>query len=273
MSLCARPVLLAPRFLESGGRMSTVYYVPNWEEHFESAKSKGYKNKSQAYMPNKQGLGYKRLLAHKSGPAMFGAWCALIQSLSRQVERQGYLTDTGLPDGRPWTAEDVALITLMPPAICAEMLEFCSNHGVDWIAKDTVVSPQSPDRDTSGISKPVYVGEGKGKGKGKGEGEGRSGSKPPRERDHIIDAIALTENTDLAQVTGPAWSRYAKAKQIIMQACPDVTPDEIKRRAQNWGEHFRDATYTANALATHWGRLDAEKKRPARKQVADDEYL
>ena len=135
--------------------MSNVYYVPSWAEHFESAKSKTYKHKSQTYMPNKHGLGYLRIMSHKDGPAMFGCWCAMIQVLSRYYPRQGYLTDTTMPDGVPWTPSDISLMTQMPEKLVESMLALCSSQAVGWLMvtearipqgyhEDTIVACQSP---------------------------------------------------------------------------------------------------------------------------------
>lgn len=128
-----------------------VYRIPRWDELFESAKSKEYGQKSQAYMPNKVGLGYKRIMRLPDGPAIFGAWCATVQALSRQrCPRQGYLTDTGRIHGHPWTAEDVSLHTDMPTDLCDRMLAVCSSEVIGWLdvvrATDTTVPlPRIPD--------------------------------------------------------------------------------------------------------------------------------
>jgi len=131
---------------------ATVYQVPNWPHVFESAKSKTYKIKSQSYMPNKTGLGYKRILKHKDGPAIYGCWCAMIHALSRQqAPREGYCTDTGRIDGRPWTAEDVGLHTDMPEALCSKMLALCSSQGVGWLAVVNNGNAQGYCTDPAGI--------------------------------------------------------------------------------------------------------------------------
>ena len=99
-----------------------LYRIPQWEQMFESAKSRTFHRKSQSYMPNKCGLGYKRIVRLPDGPAIFGCWCATIQALSRQdCPRLGYLTDNGRKDGNHWTADDLSLHTEMP-------VDLCRNH-------------------------------------------------------------------------------------------------------------------------------------------------
>jgi len=131
-----------------------LYRVKGWDELFESAKSRTYGTKSQAYMPNKFGEGYWRIMSacrsetyapELQGPAIYGAWCALICLLSRkQCPRQGYLTDTGRHAGDPMDATGIALQTGIHEGLVTKMLDICSSKSVGWLevvkAKDTTVS-------------------------------------------------------------------------------------------------------------------------------------
>jgi len=145
----------------------TLYQVKNWEKCFEGVKSKGYGKKSSCMMPNKTGLGYKRLIRSKNGAALFGAWCALVQLLSRhQKPRHGYITDTGrIPQGyqtdtaipdddlgvlttepaKVLHPEDLELLTDIPASIFEELFTICLNNRTGWIEKiqatDTVGIP------------------------------------------------------------------------------------------------------------------------------------
>lgn len=124
-----------------------IYQIKNWSESFEGAKSKTYNNKTSCQMPTKHSLGYKRVVKRENGAAVFGAWCALIQVLSRHnKERQGYCTDTGRIDGKPYTSDDLELLTDIPAIYFDEMFAICSAQNVDWIrvitAKDTTGIPQ-----------------------------------------------------------------------------------------------------------------------------------
>ena len=124
-----------------------VYKVKNWKDNFEGAKSNTYNNKTTCQMPTKHGLGYKRLVKQENGAGVFGAWCALIQVLSRHKKpRQGYCTDTGRIDGRPYTFDDLELLTDIPAIYFEKMFESCMLQGVDWVevvnTKDTAGIPQ-----------------------------------------------------------------------------------------------------------------------------------
>jgi len=111
-----------------------VYQVIGWDKCFEGAKSKTYSNKSSCQMPTKHGLGYKRLIRRKNGPALFGAWCALVQVLSRHNKpRQGYCTDTGEIAGKPYKDTDLEMLTDIPAAIFSELFEVAANQDVGWL--------------------------------------------------------------------------------------------------------------------------------------------
>lgn len=131
--------------------MPTLLQVCNWEQFFEGAKSKTYNNKTTCSMPTKHGLGYRRLVRKKNGPAMFGAWCALIQVLSRHPKpREGYLTDTGGISGSPYTDTDLEMLTDIPANVFSELFEVTLSEQVGWLRipdgyqTDTAVSPQYP---------------------------------------------------------------------------------------------------------------------------------
>jgi hypothetical protein len=80
-----------------------------------------------------------------------------------------------------------------------------------------------------------------------------------RERNLVMDALAECDGDPL-QIPAGSWGRIAKALSEIKSVMPDVAPDEIRRRAQNYKLHFKDAPLTSTALAKHWSRCD---KRPS----------
>ena len=131
-----------------------VFVVSNWEKFFEGAKSKTYNNKTTCSMPNKHGLGYRKIIRSKNGVALFGAWCSLIQVLSKHDKpRKGYCTDTGGIHGRPYSSEDLEILTDIPSKWFTELFSIAQTVG--WLtvteAKDTTrivsiptVSPRYP---------------------------------------------------------------------------------------------------------------------------------
>lgn len=148
-----------------------IYRVKAWNDLFESAKSREYNSRSQVYMPNKHGLGFKRILAHERGEAVFGCWCAIVQVISRHAKpRHGYLTDTGGPDGVPLGVDDIALLTGFKIATCQVMLELCASAPVAWLEYSDTCDSHGYHADTSVFPTPHSEGEGEGEGNGEGNG-------------------------------------------------------------------------------------------------------
>ncbi len=79
-------------------------------------------------------------------------------------------------------------------------------------------------------------------------------SKPSRNL--LMDALAGCGGADPLQVVASAWSGIGKALEEIRGVCPDVSPDEITRRAKNYRTHMRESVLTPNALAKNWALCD-----------------
>lgn len=123
-----------------------LYQIKDWDKNFESAKSKTYRACSHVYVPNKQtGDGFTFILCQPDGPAIFGLWYLLVEACSLQtIPRQGYCTDTGRPDGVPWTAGLLARRWRTSEKLVQRMYDVTSSPPVSWISKDTTGIPQSP---------------------------------------------------------------------------------------------------------------------------------
>ena len=91
-------------------------------------------------------------------------------------------------------------------------------------------------------------------------GANRSSAQPipggPCIRDPLLESLASLGGSDPAQVTPKAWRAIAVALDEIRTVCPDVTPDEIRRRATSYRQHMPQAMPTAHALAKHWAQCD-----------------
>lgn len=94
---------------------------------------------------------------------------------------------------------------------------------------------------------------------GEEKAEADCGDTPPepekktRPRNLEMDALGCIEG-DLAELNQAAWKRIAKALKDIREVTPDVSPEEIVRRASNYRQHFEGAACTATALAKHWAK-------------------
>lgn len=114
-------------------------------------------------------------------------------------------------------------------------------------------------------SRSLVVGSGiRDQGSGKGEDQGSLaptpvGSDASRARNPIVDALAVVGGGKVEEVTN--WKPAGVAAAAITKVSPEVTPDEIRRRAANYRTHFEGAALTASALAKHWAVCASPKPR------------
>ncbi|MBI2498373.1 MAG: hypothetical protein HYV75_10835 [Opitutae bacterium] len=87
---------------------------------------------------------------------------------------------------------------------------------------------------------------------------------PAHARNPLFDALAEAAGIKPCELVGPPARACGVALASIRKATPDVTPEEIHRRAQNYASHF-DAVLTPFALANQWAKCHAAKERGGRK--------
>lgn len=78
-----------------------------------------------------------------------------------------------------------------------------------------------------------------------------------RPRNLVMDELATVAGIPLNEIGAAVAKRLQAVISTIKQSTPDVTPEEIRRRAANYRTHMRDANLTAEALAKHWGLCHA----------------
>ena len=76
-----------------------------------------------------------------------------------------------------------------------------------------------------------------------------------RPRDLIFEALCEATGVDAKSLTKPGRGALNAALRDIRAASPDVTPDEVKKRAGRYSRKFSGAALTAPALAKHWASL------------------
>lgn len=115
--------------------MPNILTIRDWDEIFENNKSRSISQCSFCCLPNKQdGLGYSRLVTMENGPALYGAFVAVVLSASKQPSpRHGHLTDTGRALGRPLSAADLSLKTRFPEVLVKQMLTAVTSVEINWI--------------------------------------------------------------------------------------------------------------------------------------------
>lgn len=87
-----------------------------------------------------------------------------------------------------------------------------------------------------------------------------------KELDAIFDALAAVQPGNPAQMTKHAKSQIAEARKQIMEASPNVSPEEIAKRAALYRRRWPTWHLSALALCKHWAELGpanptAEAKR------------
>ena len=83
-------------------------------------------------------------------------------------------------------------------------------------------------------------------------------------RDTLFDAIATACGIDLAQpLTRGAAHTIATAKRDILEASPDVTPDEIARRATAMKAKFPGTPFGPMGFSKHWSAFPPPRRKHA----------
>lgn len=97
--------------------------IRDWDKHFEADRSRQWKSLKWVPIPNKQGLGYKKIMSQKNGPEIFGCWCALVQQASL-CDPRGDLSK--------YSIDDLSINTIIPINILTKAIEFIIQN-LDWI--------------------------------------------------------------------------------------------------------------------------------------------
>lgn len=103
-----------------------IYYrINDWNENFETAKSRTIDHKSWGSFPLKHGAGYCRLMSRKSGASVYGsflAMCSIVHQKPKEI-RCGYLTDTGGIPGYPYDEKDISAMTRITRNVIRSSIE------------------------------------------------------------------------------------------------------------------------------------------------------
>jgi hypothetical protein len=74
----------------------------------------------------------------------------------------------------------------------------------------------------------------------------------PRQRNALVDVLAEVEGSTPTELTRPHARALGVAVASIREVAPDVSADEIRRRAANYSRQHPDWELTGPALAKHW---------------------
>ena len=112
--------------------MATVLRIIDWDKHYEDRDHRRPLMRAKwVQMPLKRGTGYKRLMIKKNGPALFGAWVAVVE-FAAQCFVRGLLCRES---GEPYDATDIAVVIDFPEDLIQQVLELTRNEKekIRWI--------------------------------------------------------------------------------------------------------------------------------------------
>ena len=95
-----------------------------------------------------------------------------------------------------------------------------------------------------------------------------SDTKAPRPRKPVLDSLATVGGGKPEEVT--QWGPAIKAMADISAVTPNLTAEEVRKRAANYRTHFDGAALTPTALAKHWS-VCAEPKIDSKGKVGLDQ--
>lgn len=130
-----------------------VIVIRNWNEHFECAQSRKVDGPLQwvAVKTKHDGKGYRRVVGHPNGMAIYGAFHLLVQ-VGAKCKPRGILRDE---DG-PLTLEDLTFKTGCPRSIFEEAIQVLSSKGIGWV--DVVDDGSSLPLETTQLPPPDRTG-------------------------------------------------------------------------------------------------------------------
>lgn len=76
-----------------------------------------------------------------------------------------------------------------------------------------------------------------------------------RLRNPLFDALCEVEHSDADEAAKQNGGKIAKALSQIKRMTPEVTAEEIKRRATNYRQSWPNITCSATALSNHWAKF------------------
>jgi len=80
---------------------------------------------------------------------------------------------------------------------------------------------------------------------------------PAQRMESLLVALIKLEGLCRTDMVTQDYNRIRAGVKKIHAATPDVTPEEIERRAKNYSVEWPNMTFTTGALAKHWARFGA----------------
>lgn len=82
-----------------------------------------------------------------------------------------------------------------------------------------------------------------------------------RERNELLDALAVVGGGSVEAVTRALWGEAAKALSDLRAVCPEITPEMIRAAAAAYHREWPKASLSPSALAKHWSKFAPGAKK------------
>ena len=117
-----------------------TYRIKNWDDHFETEKTRQYRHCQRiTFTNNLNKIKRTRILKGRDGPGCLAVWFSICQWHSTQSKpRKGYLTDNGKADGSPLDADDIGALIGIPARIVNIALQRLATDEIGWVEEISV---------------------------------------------------------------------------------------------------------------------------------------
>ena len=217
-----------------------IYQIREWPRFFENDRSRQVERCSYLVSPNKQhGVGFSYIMSEKDGAAVYGIFKLMAGAVSQQqtLPREGWLTDDGTKDGRPWTVEDMALRWRREPSEVARAIEILSSERVNWLCAHS----RPGHVELTADSRPTHP-EGRKEGR-EGKKERTDSSEFAKSRDSeppspillVFPTMGRLKSWDLTQAQVDQWRELYPALDVLGECRQALAWVKAKQRKTHAG--------------------------------------
>ena len=264
-----------------------MWKIRDWDRFYENAESRRVESTRWVPVPSKQdGDGYLTLVDSRNGPALYGAFVAVVLVASKCSPRGTLVQSNGLPH----TAETIARKSHLPANLIQECLSRCSDASIGWVewveTQDQAggLFPDGPG-DGSGLARSRLVADSQPAGTastGNGSGNGRLLPQPPPRGDSGEGSEKPEDKprgiTFRCCDPDEAWYVPGDHLDVLIGQWPDLRVEDCLRELAQRQEHEPELRRTASKLPKflqNWLATESKKVRkflrtPERIELAAD---
>jgi hypothetical protein len=251
--------------------MTTTYRIKGWDtsgfEVSQNSRTRG-PLKWVAIPTKHDGKGFRRLMRHKEGAALFGCWCLIVQ-VAAKCPTRGVLAD----DDGPLSSSDLHLKTGAPEKLMAEALKVLSEE-VGWLeALDTGQKPPfdtlqqivaDPQQSVAACNK-VLPTEQDVQDRTVRNETGHDSTPQAAELPDRADDIPLPKNLDESEPFKAAWREWLTYRRENRKSVRGLTLEKQLLQLSRWGP-AKSCESIENTIRNGWtGLFDPDEKANGRR--------